>query len=59
MKEVTRFPDRKIIKLLTFDIYDILAKTRSRVTTAIPHFPAKMMLVHAGALLSIEKISYP
>ena len=39
MKEVTPLPDRKMIKLLTFDIlffrhFDILAKTRSRVTTA-------------------------
>ena len=38
MKEVTPPPDRKMIKLLTFDIlfspFDILAKTRSRVTTA-------------------------
>ena len=39
VKEVTPSPDRKTIKLLTFDNlfpphFDILAKTRSRVTTA-------------------------
>ena len=38
MKEVTPSPDGKVIKLLTFDNLfpplDILAKTRSRVTTA-------------------------
>ena len=35
---------------------DILAKTRSRLTTAT-NFPAKMSLVRARALLSISKIS--
>ena len=39
VKEVTPSPDRKTIKLLTFDNlfpphFDILAKTRSRVATA-------------------------
>ena len=38
VKEVTPSPDRQVIKLLTFDNLfpplDILAKTRSRVTTA-------------------------
>ena len=38
VKEVTPSPDRKMIKLLTFDNlfshFDILAKTRSRMTAA-------------------------
>ena len=43
--------------LVTFDnlfspIYDILDKTRSRMTTAIAFSP-QMILVHARALLSI------
>ena len=33
--------------------YDILAKTRSRMTTAISRFPAKMTLVHGWAILRI------
>ena len=37
-----------------FRYFDILAKTRSRVTTATT-FPVKMTLVHAWALLSIEE----
>ena len=49
------------IKLLTFDTrfryYDIPTKPLSRMTT-LSRFPAKMTLVHAGALLGIEKISY-
>ena len=40
----------KLIKLLTF-----LAKTRSKMRR-LTCFPAKMTLVHARALLSIEKI---
>ena len=54
-----RFPDPKMIKLLTFDILRVSrSKTRSRMTTGILHFPAKMTLVLAQALRGIEKISY-
>ena len=54
-----RFPDRKMIKLLKFDILRVSrSKTRSRMTTGILHFPAKMTLVLAQALRGIEKISY-
>ena len=48
----------KMIKFLTFDnlfsplrVYEILAKTRSRMTMA-KHLSAKMTLVHVLALLS-------
>ena len=52
LKEVKPSADRyKMIKILTFDnlfspvrVYDILAKTRSRMTIA-KHLPAKMTLV--------------
>ena len=47
VKEVTRSPDRKMIKHSALDIL-----------FSLPRFPAKMTLVHARALLSIEKISY-
>ena len=40
-----------------FRHYDILAKTRSRMTTATS-FPAKMTRVHGRALFITEKISY-
>ena len=40
-----------------FRYYDIPTKPLSRMTT-LSRFPAKMTLVHAGALLGIEKISY-
>ena len=56
--EVTPSPDCKMIKLTTFDTpvtyfchYDILAKTRSRMTR-LSRFPTKMTLVHSRALLS-------
>ena len=62
VKEVTRSPDRKMIKLLKFDIsfrhHDIRAETRSRMTKATTRFPAKVTLAHVRTLLSIEKISY-
>ena len=49
-------------KLLAFETcsrhYDTLAKTRSRMTTQLSRFPAKMTLPHEEALPSIEKISY-
>ena len=62
VKEVTPSPDRKMIKLLTFDNlfshFDILAKTRVRVTTATT-FSRQNDAGHAQALLSTtEKISY-
>ena len=62
LKEVKPSPDRKmIIKLLAVitcsRYYDILAKSRCRMTTAIT-FPRQTTLVHARALLSVEKISY-
>ena len=47
VKEVTRSPDRKMIKHSALDIL-----------FSLPRFPAKMTLAHARALLSIEKISY-
>ena len=52
-------PDRKMIKLLTFD--NSFAPLRHSLKLAVEwrrlsHFPAKMMLVHARAILSIEKI---
>ena len=46
-KQVKPFPERRIIKRATFD--NLLPPRLSR-------FPAKMMLVHARALLSINKI---
>ena len=54
-----RFPDRKMIKLLTYDILRVSgSKTRSRMTTGILHFPTKMTQVLVQALRGIEKISY-
>ena len=53
-----RFPDRKMIKLPTFNILFSRTKTRSRMTKGIPHFPAEMTQVIVRALRGIEKISY-
>ena len=53
-----RFPDRKMIKLPTFNVLFSRTKTCSRMTKGIPHFPAEMTLVIARALRGIEKISY-
>ena len=64
LKKVKRFTGRKTIKPsnwidnLSVRHYDILAKTRSKKTTTITFSAAKMTLVHARALLTIEKISY-
>ena len=66
LEDVKPPPNRKMIKLFKhlitcFHHYDILAKTcktSSRMTTA-SRFAAKMMLIYARALLSIEKICYP
>ena len=41
-----------------FRLYDILAKTRSRMTAAIM-FSRQMTLVHTQALFSFEKFSLP
>ena len=41
-----------------FRHFDILAKTRGRVTTATTFSRQKVKLAHARTLLSIEKISY-
>ena len=58
MKKVKPPPDRKMTKLqdliTCFRNYDILAKTCSRMTTAIT-FSRQMKLVHARAFLGIEK----
>ena len=51
MKKVKPFPGRKMVKVLKFDNLVVERRRLSR-------FPAKMTLVHACALLSIEKISY-
>ena len=54
MKEVKPPPDRKMIKLLTVDdLFPSLRHSRER-----SRLPVKMALVHAHALLSIEKISF-
>ena len=63
LKEVKPSPDSRIIKLLTFDnlfppLRHSRLKTPRRMATAISRFPAQMTLVHAWAILSIEKIPY-
>ena len=70
MKEVTPSPDRKMIKLLTFNNlfpplsypFDIPAKTRSRVTRrddGCHFFPPKWRwFTRKHYLISTEKISY-
>ena len=65
VKEVAPSPDRKMIKLLTFDNLFSPLWLRHKFSLKLvvewrwlPRFPAKMALVHAQALLSIEKISY-
>ena len=60
LKKVKPSSEGKIIKLLTFFITcfrhcDIFAKPLGRMTTATT-FPAKMTLVHARALHSIENL---
>ena len=50
MEKVKPFPGRKMVKVLKFDNLVVERRRLSR-------FPAKMMLVHARALLGIEKIS--
>ena len=64
VKEVTPSPDRKMIKLLTliflincFRYFDILAKTRSRVTTASTF--SRQNAPYERALLSIAKNLVP
>ena len=51
MEKVKPFPGRKMVKVLKFDN---LVVERRRLSC----FPAQMTLVHARALLGIEKISY-
>ena len=51
MEKVEPFPGRKMVKVLKFDNLVVERRGLSR-------FPAKMTLVHARALLGIEKISY-
>ena len=50
LSEVKLSLDSRMIKLLTLD--NLFAQIR------LSSFPAKMMLVHARAILSTEKISY-
>ena len=62
LKEIKPPPERKIKWLLTFENlfsplrYSQSPPVRNRITTAVT-FLSKMTLVHARALLSIEKIS--
>ena len=51
MEKVKPFPGCKMVKVLKFDNKVVEQRRLSR-------FPAKMTLVHARALLGIEKISY-
>ena len=64
LKEVKPSPGRKIIKPPTFENFFPPTrhyrsyKTRSRKGQRLSHFPAKISLVHARALLRTEKISH-
>ena len=64
LKEVTPSTDSKMIKLLAFDdLHFVLATTTVSQKLIVEWrrlspFPAKMTLVHAWVILSIEKISF-
>ena len=61
LEKVKPSPASKMMKLLTFTgscLYYILARTRCSSMTMTTISPAKMMLVHAWTILSIEKILY-
>ena len=59
LKEVTRSPDRKMLKLLTFDnLFPPLRYSRHKIVVewrGLPRFPVKITLPHGPALLTIEK----